>query len=184
MNIQQYVMAYGVEQDRLRAILPKGFSSLRPVLRINAEVCEKGAYLEFNTPVEKEGIRGWLNIAHWDNAEVTKQESTVTFQTEELNICFTPVGVRGGCPAEKDNAGCWFAGEFRPAEVISANKEFCDCSFQWKAGAGGKSIGKTLPAVFTAPLRVYPKEALTVSNAAAIPCIQVLGSYTVCFDRI
>ena len=38
MKIEQYVMAYGVEQDRLRAILPKGFLSLRPVLRINAEV--------------------------------------------------------------------------------------------------------------------------------------------------
>ena len=38
MKVEQYVMAYGVEQDRLRAILPKGFVSLRPVLRINAEV--------------------------------------------------------------------------------------------------------------------------------------------------
>ena len=31
-------MAYGAEQDRLRALLPDGFSSLRPVLRINAEI--------------------------------------------------------------------------------------------------------------------------------------------------
>ncbi len=29
-------MAYRVEQDRLRAMLPEGFTSLRPVLRINA----------------------------------------------------------------------------------------------------------------------------------------------------
>ena len=35
MKIEQFVMAYGVEQDRLRAILPEGFASLRPVLRIN-----------------------------------------------------------------------------------------------------------------------------------------------------
>ena len=38
MHVEQFVMAYGVEQDRLRAILPEGFSSLRPVLRINAEI--------------------------------------------------------------------------------------------------------------------------------------------------
>ena len=29
MHVEQFVMAYGVEQDRLRAILPEGFSSLR-----------------------------------------------------------------------------------------------------------------------------------------------------------
>lgn len=38
MKVAQFVMAYEVEQDRLRALLPNGFSSLRPVLRINAEV--------------------------------------------------------------------------------------------------------------------------------------------------
>ena len=36
MRIEQLVMAYGVVQDRLRAMLPDGFSPLRPVLRINA----------------------------------------------------------------------------------------------------------------------------------------------------
>lgn len=38
MKVEQYVMAYGVEHDRLRAILPEGFTSLRPVLRFNAEI--------------------------------------------------------------------------------------------------------------------------------------------------
>ncbi len=41
MKIEQYVMAYGVEHDRLRAILPDGFISPRPVLRINAEIREE-----------------------------------------------------------------------------------------------------------------------------------------------
>ncbi len=31
MKVEQFVMAYGVEQDRLRAFLPEGFVSLRPV---------------------------------------------------------------------------------------------------------------------------------------------------------
>ena len=30
MNVTQLVMAYGVEQDRLRALLPEGYRSLRP----------------------------------------------------------------------------------------------------------------------------------------------------------
>ena len=65
MKVEQYVMAYGVEQDRLRAILPEGFTSLRPVLRINGEIRDEvTAWLEFNTAVEKDGRRDWLNIGH------------------------------------------------------------------------------------------------------------------------
>jgi len=65
MNTEQFVMAYGVEQDRLRAILPDGFVSLRPVLRINAEIQNgDNGYIEFNTAVEKDGIKGWLNIGY------------------------------------------------------------------------------------------------------------------------
>ena len=59
MKVEQYVMAYGIEQDRVRAILPEGFVSLRPVLRINAEIRdEKNGYVEFNTAVEKDGKKG------------------------------------------------------------------------------------------------------------------------------
>lgn len=54
MTVEQFVMAYGAEQDRLRALLPEGFASLRPVLRINAEVRDGvQGYVEFNTAVEK-----------------------------------------------------------------------------------------------------------------------------------
>ena len=38
MKVEQFVMAYKIEQDRIRAMLPDGFESLRPVLRINAEI--------------------------------------------------------------------------------------------------------------------------------------------------
>lgn len=112
----------------------------------------------------------------------------MTFRTVLLEIAFTPVGVRGGCPAEKDNAGCFFLGnppELRPPEVITAGKEFCDCAFRWllPEGAHGVSEGKTLPAVPTAPRRVYPKEDFTVEKAARIPCSQVLGAYWVEFFR-
>lgn len=64
MKIEQFVMVYGVEQDRLRALLPEEFASLRPVLRVNAEIRGgQSAYLEFNTAVQSGDVRGWLNIA-------------------------------------------------------------------------------------------------------------------------
>ena len=51
MKVEQFVMAYRVEQDRLRALLPDGYTSLRPVLRINVEIREKERVaVEFNTP--------------------------------------------------------------------------------------------------------------------------------------
>lgn len=190
MQIEQFVMAYGVEQDRLRAILPEGFSSLRPVLRINAEIRDgKTGYLEFNTAVEKDGKRGWLNIGFWDDVPFTREGKTVTFCPPFLTIRFTGVGIAGSCPAEKDNAGCFFPGRpdgLRPPETITSNKEFCDCEFGWQfsgADAHGVSIGKTLPAYPTEPETVYPREAFTVQNAAKIPCRQVLGTYQVSFER-
>ena len=191
MKVEQYVMAYGIEQDRIRAILPKGFQSLRPVLRINAEIRdEKSGYVEFNTAVEKDGNKGWLNIGFWTEVPFERNGKTVTFKTDFLEVSFTGVGIEGSCPAEKDNAGCYFLSEkeeLRKAEQISENKEFCDCSFRWKfteEEAHGVSIGKTLPAYPTEVEHVYPKEAFTVENAAKIPCNQVLGTYVVRFVRL
>lgn len=69
-----------------------------------------------------------------------------------MEITFTSVGIAGSCPAEKDNAGCYFADKLRKPENITANKEFCDCTFAWhfsENDAYGKSIGKTLPALPT-----------------------------------
>lgn len=196
MKVEQFVMAYGVEQDRLRAILPEGFTSLRPVLRINAEIRDnmnKSAYLELNTAVEADGKRGWLNIGNWNstsNELIYKRDGkTVTFTTPFLEITYIGAGIEGGCPAEKDNDGCFFLGEhtvLRPAEIINNNKEFCDCEFSWKFtsdDAQGKSIGKTLPAFSTKPKVTYDRQEFTVENAASIRCEQVLGSYVVMFER-
>ena len=190
MNVEQFVMAYGVEQDRLRALLPDGFSSLRPVLRINAEIRDgQTGYVEFNTAVEKENLRGWLNIAHWDNVPFSRDGKTVSFHTDFLELSFTGVGIEGSCPAERDNAGCFYPGEIpelHAPEHISANKEFCDCSFRWHFSgqdAHGVSIGKTLPAHPSPVRNIYPKETFTAEHAARIPCQQVLGTYTVRFER-
>ena len=190
MDIEQFVMAYGVEQDRLRSLLPDGFSSLRPVLRINAEIRGgRSGYVEFNTAVEKDGTKGWLNVGAWEEVGFVKMDGKVVFETDFLKISFTPVGIEGGCPAEKDNDGCFFLGEsprLRPSEKITANKEFCDCEFKWlfgKSDARGKSIGKTLPAVCSEAKISYPRQDFTPQNVVAIPCEQVLGAYVVRFVR-
>ena len=83
MHVQQFVMAYGVEQDRLRALLPEGLTSLRPVLRLNAEIRDDlTGYVELNTPVEHEGCRGWLNVGHWQDVPFARQGKMVIFRTE------------------------------------------------------------------------------------------------------
>jgi len=191
MQVVQFVMAYRVEQDRLRAILPDDFLSLRPVLRINAEIRDdRIGYVEFNTPVEKEGIRGWLNIGYWLDVPFERVDNRVTFKMEFLELSFSPVGIEGSCPAEKDNDGCFFLDEemrLRPTEQITARKEFCDCSFRWSftpSDAHGMSIGKTMPAYPTEIKHIYQKELFTVKNAAKIPCEIVLGTYLVKFERI
>lgn len=196
MKTEQFVMAYEVEQDRLRAILPNDFVSLRPVLRINVEIRSGDTeivYAELNTAVESDGKRGWLNIGNWSSTDTEisykRNGKSVTFTAPFIEITYTGVNLSGGCPAEKDNDGCFFLGEsavFKPSEKIEVSKEFCDCKFSWKFtgdDAHGVSSGKTLPAFPTAPKKNYEKQKFTVQNAAAIPCKQVLGSYMVIFNR-
>ena len=80
-HVEQFVMAYEIEQDRIRAMLPEGFVSLRPVLRINTEIRDEIVlYIEFNTPVEADGRRGWLNIGNWKS---TRDE--IGFERTEEN---------------------------------------------------------------------------------------------------
>ena len=194
MKVEQFVVAYGIEQDRIRAMLPEGYESLRPVLRINTEIRdEKTVWLEFNTPVAHAGKRGWLNIAHWESPEgglqFQRDGKKVVIESPFFFLTYEGVGIEGGCPAEKDNDGCFFPGEdpdFRPAETINNNKEFCDCEFAWRFHEGdacGKSIGKTLPAFAEESKTQYAHQKLTGENAAAIPCRQVLGTYIVTFER-
>ena len=71
-------MAYGVEQDRLRSLLQEGFQSIRPVLRINVEIRDNEiGYVEFNTAVEADGKRGWLNIGNWTGVPFDRNGKTV-----------------------------------------------------------------------------------------------------------
>ncbi len=189
MKVREFVMAYEAEQDRIRALLPCGFESLRPVLRINAQINDEKAYIEFNTPVSHDGKRGWLNIANWDserdNISVEKNGNVTMFITPFLEISFENTGIDGGCPAEKDNDGCIFIGKeitLKPPYEYINNKYFCNCKFKWNFSendAKGESMGKTLPAFYTEPVKFYEKQKFTAENAAKIPCKQVLGAYEV-----
>lgn len=114
----------------------------------------------------------------------------MTFSCPFLEITFTGVGIEGGCPAEKDNDGCFFLSgqpEFVEAEKIEQNKEFCDCAFSWKFSEGDahgvSSGGKSVAAKPDKPKIQYEKCALSAENAAKIECRQILGAYTVKFQR-
>lgn len=188
--VQQFVMTYGVEQDRLRAILPEGFDSLRPAIRINAEIRDgKTSYVEVNTAVASAGRKGWRNIKVLSDVFFEQNGQTTVFRNKELEISFTKAGIQGGCPAEKDNDGCFYIGtdekRFVPAEKIDVPKEFCDCCFRWLTykGTSGESTGGTLPAISEVVKSVYPREYFFLDNAAKIPCRQILGAYMVEFVR-
>lgn len=214
MIVKQFVMAYKAEQDRLRALLPEGFTSLRPVLRINAEIRNNEGtfskddtfYIEYNTPVSGFGRRGWLNIANWisNDTEIRafQIDNTTIFNTPFLEISYEGTGISGGCPAEKDNEGCFFIRSggnafskdaskthpiFVPAEKTDGNREFCNCRFAWhfnKDDADGISTeSRSVPAFYSEQIKEYKKEAFTPENAAKIPCLQVLGSYNIIFYR-
>lgn len=196
MKVEQFVMAYKIDQDRIRALLPEGFQSLRPVLRINAEIREEEIYIEFNTPAAAFEKKGWLNIANWKSSETkiacVRENKKTTFITSFLEITFIGVGIEGNCPAEADNDGCFFIDSSNKIELvlpekIFSRKEFCDCIFKWKFtenDAHGISIGeKTLPAIPKEPVNNYEKQKLTAETAAHIPCEQILGQYTVVFER-
>ena len=194
-QVEQFVMAYGAEQDRLRAFLPEGYESLRPVLRINTEIRDGGTvYVEFNTPVQAGSFKGWLNVGNWisgkDPVSFKREGNRVTITAPFLTLWYEGTGAEGGCPAEKDNDGCWFLSgeraELKPAEQVTVRKEFCDCGFAWHFAGGdasGRSTGKTLPAFREEVGTVYPRQAFTPENAAAVPCRQVLGAYIVRFER-
>lgn len=195
MNVEQWVMAYKVEQDRIRAMLPDGFQSLRPVMRINTEIRDgRALHIEFNTPVEAYGKRGWINIANWDSDSdeigFEKDGHVTKISGPFVEIEYEVTGGIGGCPAEKDNDGCFFfdGGQmsFVPSEKIINEKKFCDCSFQWKfapGDAGGQSNRETLPAFMEEAVNQYERQEMTAANAAAIPYLQVLGTYVVEFER-
>lgn len=88
MQIEQFVMAYGVEQDRLRALLPEGFLSLRPVLRINAEIRGgQTGYLELNirkSPAPQKARQGSPAVRCWEPIRSASSASPEFFRVPSM----------------------------------------------------------------------------------------------------
>ncbi|MGN0701745.1 MAG: hypothetical protein ACI4KL_00980 [Lentihominibacter sp.] len=164
MKIKQYVMAYRADHEMIKELMPKGFESTRPVLRINVE-CYDGdddwGYVELNTPVSLKGRKGWLNIAAWLE------------KPEYMHLEFTPNGKVGGCPYETEEEGCFYwdyeTGKygFLEAEKISESKEYCQCTLSWD-----------LP-----PANAFYDDDERIRRFLRLPVEEILGAYTVEFNR-
>ncbi|MDO4518618.1 MAG: hypothetical protein Q4B78_05355 [Bacillota bacterium] len=164
MKVKQYVMAYRADENEIKRLLPQGFESLRPVLRINVE-CYDGdedwGYIEFNTPVAAEGKRGWLNISAW------------LAKPDYMELNFEETDAQGGCPREDDNDGCFYwdyeVGKyaFLDAEDVSGNKIYCNCDLNWE-----------LP-----PANEFFDDDERIRSFIKLPVEEILGAYTVEFDR-
>ena len=50
-------------------------------------------------------------IENWEDAAFETDGRVTTFRTEHLEITFTGTGIEGGCPAERDNDGCYVRSE-------------------------------------------------------------------------
>ncbi len=87
-RIRQFVMAYSADHEEIKALLPAGYRSLRPVLRINIEQIDGMFYrAEFNTPVEYDGVRGWLNLITWESGdEAPDREHQGEYVSEKAKI--------------------------------------------------------------------------------------------------
>jgi len=187
--IEQFVMAYRADHDKIKKLLPEGYESLRPVLRINVEVINdidgmegEQVYVEFNTPVASAGMRGWLNLVTWESmwtdifsmTDGKFTRFTADFDgTEFLDITYTRTGREGGCPHENDNDGIFFIDaatgetEFFEAEEILENKEYCDCEFRWLSPESDFFSDK--PDLARQAMAIEPEE--------------ILGAYVVEFER-
>ncbi len=187
MKIEQFVMAYRADHEKIKALLDEGYESLRPVLRINAEIIHdesRGEYvrMEHNTPVASQGKRGWLNLNVWESlgteidyadeednkhfgeptpgAEGKTKGMTTVFKTNFLDIEFTGVGIEGGCPAEGDNDGCFYI-EGEKTTFVQAEKI--------------TSRKEYCDCAFT-----WTKP---ITEAMKIPSEELLGAYKVTFER-
>lgn len=144
MTVEQFVMAYGAEQDRLRACCRRALPRCGRCCASTRRCATAKRGLSSSTlPRKKTTIAAGSTSAAGTMFPFTKDGKKTTFTLPELTISFTGVGIEGGCPAEKDNVGCYYLkdGTFTlvPAEKITANKEFCDCEFAWRF-AGARTV--------------------------------------------
>lgn len=91
MQATQFVMAHGVEQDRLRAILPEGLPPCGRCFGSTGRSGEKKAFSNSGQPWKEtgKGAGGWLSVGSFSNVPFEVIEKTTAFQGELLEIAFT-----------------------------------------------------------------------------------------------
>lgn len=89
MQAAQFVMAYGVEQDRLRAILPEGLPPCGRCFGSTGRSGVKKAFSNSGQPWKETGKGGRLSIGSFSNVPFEVIEKTTAFQGELLEIAFT-----------------------------------------------------------------------------------------------
>ena len=116
-------------------------------------------------------------IENWEDAAFETDDRVTTFRTEHLEITFTGTGIEGGCPAERDNDGCYVCEDggvtLAPSKVF-----FCGVHAAAKKRLGSfshrarRELGETYkePAETSSPLVLYSLVLKrTEARTAAVP---------------
>ena len=91
MQATPFVMAHGVEQDRLRTILPEGLPPCGRCFGSTGRSGEKKAFSNSGQPWKEtgKGAGGRLSVGSFSNVPFEVIEKTTAFQGELLEIAFT-----------------------------------------------------------------------------------------------
>lgn len=217
-KVEQYVMAYRVDQEQVRNLLPEGFRSLRPVLRINVELLHDVAWLggksfnriEFNTPVECCGKKGWFNLITWEDdpdsiicgrdllgipklfaqitVEKTAKETKIAAKSRDftfLEMVFEKSGKEGGCPKEDDNEGTFHLRYVPKIGSKTSKAELLQTAFTpVEIIDQGKEYCNCTFQWHSPDFQDMPFGYKALQQIQSIENKMVLGAYVVYFDRI
>lgn len=142
MQATQFVMAYGVEQDRLRAILPEGLPPCGRCFGSTGRFGEKKAFSNSGQPWKETGKGGWLSIGSFSNVPFEVIEKATAFQGELLEIAFT----RRKRPRSGRNT----------ATAAFAGSSWSECGKGPSGGSGGGDPSVSKRAVYRGKRRSNP----------------------------
>lgn len=142
MQATQFVMAYGVEQDRLRAILPVGLLPCGQCFGSTGRSGVKKAFSNSGQPWKETGKGGWLSIGSFSNVPFEVIEKATAFQGELLEIAFT----RRKRPRSGRNT----------ATAAFAGSSWSECGKGPSGGSGGGDPSVSERAVYRGKRRSNP----------------------------
>jgi len=142
MQATQFVMAHGVEQDRLRAILPEGLPPCGRCFGSTGRSGEKKAFSNSGQPWKETGKGGWLSVGSFSNVPFEVIEKTAAFQGELLEIAFT----RRKRPRSGRNT----------ATAAFAGSSWSECGKGPSGGSGGGAPSVSERAVYRGKRRSNP----------------------------